>query len=88
MAKAMKYIAIHDETGKQYCGTVGRVASMIGTSPAAIYKAQVEGRKVSGHWIIRKEGQRENFEPPPKFPQSLLDEWDATAEMIRRCTRY
>ena len=82
MGKALKYIATNLETGETHEGTAGNVAIRLDVSAAAIYKAEVEGRIVSGRWRIRKEGKRGEGEH--NIPQSLLDEWDALTSPIRK----
>ncbi len=84
MGNALIYTATHDVTGEQYQGTATEVAKILGVAATTIYKVQVEGRKVHGHWIIKKEGQQCGAKPGWKLPQSMLDEWDALTSPVRR----
>jgi len=83
MGKAITYTATHDETGEEIYGTAGEVAAQLGVVAGTVYKMQIEGRKVSGHWIIKKNGQR-GEKQPWKVPQSILDDWDALTGPVRK----
>lgn len=83
MGLASRYTAAHDESGEEYKGTADEVARRLGVAASTIYKAQIEGKKVGGHWNITKEERKKKTRQERRFTNALVDEWDALASAAR-----
>lgn len=80
------YRAVHDETGETHEGTAKEIAKILHVVPATVNKAALQYCKVSKHWTIKKIGEMPKAPTYKecKFPQELLDEWDAVTKLFRR----
>lgn len=78
------YIAENIETGEVIEGGVRKLANHLGVAPYNIYNSVYTKSKVKFVWVITKRNcMNEN---PYKFPQALLDEWDAVTEKFRKAS--
>lgn len=80
------YRAVHDETGETHEGTAKEIAKILHVVPSSVNKAALQYGKLSKHWNIRKVGvlPKAPTYQECKFPQELLDEWDAVTKLFRR----
>ena len=83
------YIATHDITGETHEGTAKELATVLKVVPTTIYKMALQGKKIAGHWLIRKESAEQAVgKLDNKFSQELQNEWDEVTKpykMERMC---
>lgn len=86
---ATLYRAIHDETGETYEGTAKELAEILHIVPGTVNKAALQYCKVAKHWTIKKIGHIVQNYPKNecKFPQELLEEWDAVTKPFKDASR-
>ena len=83
MIYQIAYKATHDETGEVIVGTSKEVAEALGVAVSTIYKVTLEGRKVHGHWKLKKIQDINKPGNDYKFTQDKLDEWDAVTHPFK-----
>lgn len=86
---ATVYRAVHDETGETHEGTAREIASILYVAPSSVNKAALQYGKLAKHWNVRKAGvlPKKPTYKECKFPQELLDEWDAVTKLFKVASR-
>lgn len=86
---ATLYRAVHDETGETHEGTAKEIADIIHVVPGTVNKAALQYCKVAKYWTIKKIGElpKAPTYQECKFPQELLDEWEAVTMRFRMASR-